>query len=173
MPSRRGGSIARVPQRRAHAEEVRLPAGSPRSGSPPSREPLRHQPASAYLSQKPVHPMIARGERAGRAWGDVPCAPASRSSLIKAPAGLPAPGGPDHPDHQGAVKLTVARNVPIASASLARVQIPMDRGQRSERSRSTRWTGLKRPPLKSFDFSVTTGRGLPQSPSLKTRKGGA
>jgi hypothetical protein len=71
--------------------------------------------------------------------------------------------GPDHPDHQGgrgAVNLTVARNVRIASASLARVRIPMDRGQRSERSRTMWRMGLKWPPLKSLQIFIDHRREI-------------
>jgi hypothetical protein len=80
-------------------------------------------------------------------------------TALKHPTEQRKVAGPAHQDHQGgggAVNLTVARMLPIASASLARVRIPMDRGQRSERSRTTRWTGLKRPPLKLLQTKPLT-----------------
>ena len=92
-------------------------------------------------------------------------------TALKHPTEQGKMAGPDHRDHQGgAVNLTVARMLPIASASLARVRIPMDRGQRSERSWTTRWTGLKRPPLKLLHFSGDDERDCRQAQLPHLRK---
>jgi hypothetical protein len=115
------------------------------------------------------------GRTIGATWRSRPALPKLWQGRLRGRGSEPRLGvaGLDHPVHQGgAVNLTVARNVPIASASLARVQIPMDRGQRSERSRTTRRTRLKRPALKSLHISDDDEHRFGQSSSLRTPDGG-